>query len=320
MLLTFNEVAALIDGGGVYHIAGSEGMLKKLPAGNWIGGSTEYFMARGGGIITSEMLFITKFDCADFAIEAYCMDSVKNISKNGFDNGFSIVILPFDSPIHREYAANAAGYEDMFMKNIAGWIAGTNLNIGGQIPIVVDGKTACAHTDKAVVLHLEIPADKVVSMNIINIFEQDESSPQIEFEDEGFAVKNCLIDGIQTPLAEYIAKNNIDIKMPLVGDYSGIGINVSFKIIDGDIVNFYAPVFRGIKYRIARPIADYAGAFRTQLANISTDKIAFACNCILNFLYGELEGKNINDFAAPITFGEIAYQLVNQTLVYVTID
>jgi hypothetical protein len=43
----------------------------------------------------------------------------------------------------------------------------------------------------------------------------------------------------------------------------------------------------------------------------------FSCNCILNFLYGELEGKSIGTFTGPVTFGEIAYQLVNQTLVYV---
>jgi len=45
----------------------------------------------------------------------------------------------------------------------------------------------------------------------------------------------------------------------------------------------------------------------------------YTCNCILNFLYGELEGKVIGSFDGPVTFGEIAYQLVNQTLVYVSI-
>lgn len=46
----------------------------------------------------------------------------------------------------------------------------------------------------------------------------------------------------------------------------------------------------------------------------------FACNCILNFLYSELEGKSTGAITGPITFGEIADQLMNQTLVYVQLE
>lgn len=42
---------------------------------------------------------------------------------------------------------------------------------------------------------------------------------------------------------------------------------------------------------------------------------ALSCNCILNYLYGELEGKTTGSFTGPATFGEIAYVLLNQTLV-----
>ena len=41
----------------------------------------------------------------------------------------------------------------------------------------------------------------------------------------------------------------------------------------------------------------------------------FACNCILNYLYGKLEGKKTGHLTGPFTFGEIAHQLLNQTLV-----
>jgi hypothetical protein len=40
---------------------------------------------------------------------------------------------------------------------------------------------------------------------------------------------------------------------------------------------------------------------------------------ILNYLYSNLEGMRTGDMVGPITFGEIAYQLLNQTLVYLTI-
>ena len=42
----------------------------------------------------------------------------------------------------------------------------------------------------------------------------------------------------------------------------------------------------------------------------------FSCNCILNYLYGNLEGKTTPPYAGPVSFGEVAYQLLNQTLVY----
>ncbi|MBM4779270.1 MAG: hypothetical protein GQE15_16305, partial [Archangiaceae bacterium] len=43
----------------------------------------------------------------------------------------------------------------------------------------------------------------------------------------------------------------------------------------------------------------------------------FACNCILNYLYGALEGRTAGTMVGPVTFGEVAYMLLNQTMVYV---
>jgi hypothetical protein len=48
--------------------------------------------------------------------------------------------------------------------------------------------------------------------------------------------------------------------------------------------------------------------------------MAFSCNCILNYIYGNLEGKKLAGTAGPITFGEIAYQLLNQTMVYLEFE
>ena len=40
---------------------------------------------------------------------------------------------------------------------------------------------------------------------------------------------------------------------------------------------------------------------------------------MLNYVYGELENKHTGSLTGPMTFGEIAFQLLNQTLVYVTL-
>ena len=107
-----------------------------------------------------------------------------------------------------------------------------------------------------------------------------------------------------------------------MADYSGAMINTSFQEVDKDgrRVSFYAPIFRGVEYKVAAPVADYVTAFGRRLPRSAADSIAFSCNCILNYLYSDLEGKRTGNVTGPITFGEIAYQLLNQTLAYVTIQ
>jgi hypothetical protein len=47
-----------------------------------------------------------------------------------------------------------------------------------------------------------------------------------------------------------------------------------------------------IPYKLANPVADYVTCFNQQLVREDVDSICFSCNCILNFLYSELEGKH----------------------------
>ena len=317
MLLTFEAVSQKIQTGRLLHIAGSETLLRKLPKGNWIGGSTEYFMTEDGGKVAGDLAYVTTFQDRNYNIKPYAADEIENVANDAYDNGFSIVIIPFDSAVHEQYAEHAAEYENMFMCNITGWIAGMNLGKPGQVPISVNGLTGEVYTDKAVVLHLESPEGKTATMGIVNIFEQDEASPLIAFTQDGFVVNTCLVDGSEVVFADYITKQHLDTKMPIVGDYSGTGINVSIKKIENGLVHLYAPVFGGIQYRMAKKISNYEAEFRNRIEKLNPGDSVFSCNCILNFLYGELEGKRIESFAGPITFGEIAYQLLNQTLVYV---
>jgi hypothetical protein len=104
--------------------------------------------------------------------------------------------------------------------------------------------------------------------------------------------------------------------MPLVADYNGSYINTSIKAVSDDRVDFYAPVFSDVDYRFAVKINDYAGEFRDKVNQAGDKKPVFTCNCILNYLNGNLEGEQLNPYVGPVTFGEVAYQLLNQTLVY----
>ena len=321
MLKTLEETVRTIESGALLHISGSEALLRKLPKGRWIGGSTEYFMEEGGGVTTGDRLDVRELPFERCRFAAYGKDDISRMTADAFDNGFSILILPFDSAVHIEYAENAADYEDIFMKNIVGWVAGKNL-AKSQTPIVVDGSTGTIFTDSAVALHVGVPDDKMVVLNIVNIFDVDPDAPVLTFPEDGFSARRASVDGEEVVFADYIAQNGIDTRLPIVGDYSGAGINISVKATSDGVVSFFAPVFRGIEYRFARPIGSYADEFARRIAGLSDSSgsdVVFSCNCILNYLYGELEGRDLGGFYGPVTFGEIAYQLVNQTLVYVQI-
>ncbi|MCL2499671.1 MAG: hypothetical protein FWE90_04950 [Defluviitaleaceae bacterium] len=308
MLMTYDQTVGMIASGKPLHIAGDADLLRKLPMGNWIGGTTQRFMTREGGKVSRDMLFVTAFDYVGFTVKSYTTDEIRHVAKDAYDSGFTVVIVPYDSHVHHEYAQSAPGFLDMFIKNVVGWVA-ESLTVNG-----LNGET---YNDKAVALHLETPANKTVTIGNINIFEPDKDSPVIEFFQEGFMVYTCLVDGKKVTFADYIKDNGIDTKLPLVGDYCGSGVNISIKSIENGIVTLYAPVFAGIKYRIAKGVSDYEREFNERLADFDGGNVIFSCNCILNFLYGGLEGKSIGVFEGPVTYGEIAYQLVNQTLVYV---
>ena len=146
-MITFDEVSKKIMDGALLHVAGTETLLKKLPKGKWIGGSTEYFMTKDGGVVSNDRLFVTEFPYENFSIKSYGTDEIENVAADAFDNGFSIVIMPFDSAVHKKYAEKAAGFKDMFLKNITGWVSGVNLGVAGQTPTVVNGMTPSAYAE-----------------------------------------------------------------------------------------------------------------------------------------------------------------------------
>jgi hypothetical protein len=204
---------------------------------------------------------------------------------------------------------------------LIGWIAGTAVNEPEARPRVFDGTRGQTLINGAVVLHVELPANKLVEIDIVNIFEQG-NGDTIVFLEDGFSATRALINGEMKNFSDYLLKNAVDTKLPLVVDLNGAMINTSFKNLDliKRQVNFYAPVFAGFRYKIAKPVGDYVDHFLAEVPEGVGDNIFFACNCILNYLYAGLEGRKTANFIGPVTFGEIAYQLLNQTMAYLTIE
>ena len=324
MLITVEEATEKIKAGKTLLIAGDELLLTQLPKGKWIAGTIPYFMTKeAGGLASHTHLFAN--EVKDFVenikIISYKGKELARITTDAPHNGFSFIIIPANSSAHFAYAQNAPNFKNIFFKPILGWIAGIHLSqLGNITPKVFNGETGEYFDQDAIVMHISLRQDKIAMINILNLFQQG-NGDNITFETEGFQVQNCYINGKPQNLAQYLLTNAIDTKLPLVADYYGTSINVSFQDIDEEkqIVNLYAPVFKNITYKIAAPISDYVSEFYQQFPRYSVNPI-LSCNCILNYIYGELETKHTDPIVGPMTFGEIAYQLLNQTLVYLEIE
>lgn len=324
-LLSLEETARLIreSPGRSYAISGDEAVLRGLPPGSWVGGTIPYFMAEDlGGVISKRHALVAELPNFGMptSIRAYGRDELARISKDGPANGYTFVILPAFSEAHLEFAKNAPYYPDLFVKPLVGWVAGIHLDDLGTVQAkVFAGDSGAAYADRAVALHVPLPQSKTAIIDILNIFEPANGTV-IAFPNTGFSVRDCLIDGRPANFAEWCKRMNVDAKLPLVADYCGANVNVCIREVDADKgeVSFYAPVFDGVEYRFAKPVPDYPKAFAEAMAALPASA-SFACNCILNFLYGDLEGHQAG-MPGPVTFGEIAYQLLNQTMVYFDIQ
>ena len=322
-LCTLEEAQAKIASGGRLLLAGDENLLRQLPRGTWIGGTIPYFMAAQGGTHSTGHVFVTELpaDATVDSIRFYGVDKLPSITADAADNGFTVIIIPAGSDAHQVYAKDAATYPGLFLTPIVGWIAGVAVeDIGKVKPLVFNGATGEVSDDSAVVLHASLPAESFAQVEMVNLFRQGDGS-RITFPKASFEIGDCLVDGVADNFARWLTEQKVDTRLPLVADYCGAMINTSIQAVDpvAGTVACYAPVFPGIEYRVAAPIGDYATEFTRAVAKANLEP-TFACNCILNYLYGDLEGRRTGDVTGPITFGEIAYQLLNQTMVYMSVQ
>ncbi len=318
-MMDAGEVEQLIKNGENLVLAGDNGVLSTLPSGNWIGGTIPYFMTTKGGLFSREKIYATRIP--DFVRKAtpkvYSLKTIHEVYLDAPKNGFSIIILPAFSAIHTSFALKSPSYKNFGNSPLIGWISGVSLeNTKGDKPGVFDGQIG--YNDNAVVLHVELPPGKTAKIKTLNIFKQGDGD-RLNFPSDGFSASTAYVNDQRVDFADYIKKQKINTILALVGDFKGKMINTSIRKVNGK-VEFYAPVFADIDYKLAEPIEDYIQSFEENIPEISDNAIFFSCNCILNYQYAGLEGKILKGFTGPMTFGEVAYQLLNQTMVYLVIE
>jgi len=318
LFLTTAEAGRLIESGAVMFVAGSGPALAALPRGRWIGGSTPYFMTAGGGVLDHDRVFCTLVDDAqEMRVTVAHPGELGCIIAERLPHGFSYALIPAFSAVHQHFALEAPNLRGLYDQPLIGWVTGVDLaELGKTKPVAVNGLTGEAHEDAAVVMHVALGHDVFAEADIVNLFQQGEGA-DILFPDTGFSATTCVINGEPANLAAWLRAEQVDTSLPLVASYGGAMINVSFQAVHDDKVDFYAPVVAGRTYRLAAPVGDYPTAYGTHCMapQVGDAAGALSFNCILNYLYASLQGRTTGGFTGPVTFGEIAYILLNQTLV-----
>ncbi len=317
---TVAEVQSKVAAGRKLLLAGDERLLRQIPAGDWIGGTIPYFMTRNGGLTSRELIYVTELPeyISEISITTYHAESIARVYQDAPAHGFSFIIIPSRCTTHYSFALNAPRYEGFAMRPLIGWISGFHLEEGLQGKAkVFNGQSAEVLEDAAIVLHAKLPAQKIADIGILNMFEQGDSD-RIQFPESGFSVREAYINGEKRNFADYLQEHQLDTRLPLVADYYGAMLNTSFQEnlgADGE-VRFYNAVFDFLEYRHAKPIQNYSDRFTRTVMGGLAEQAIFSCNCFINYLHSELEGRHIDCIPGPTTFGEIAYQTLNQTMVY----
>jgi len=316
MLYGPEETSELIRQGTPLLVAGSAEMLRQLPKGNWIGGTTPSLFTETGGVSTKELLLVTvlpkqaKLVC----IQRYGVGGLHLLVPDAPDNGFSIVIFPTGTMVHHTFAKEAPAYPGIYTKAITGWASAASGGHFGGIPHVFYGPEAHCLDDEAVAIHMELPKGLLASVEMINVYRPG-SGPIIRFESDGFIASQATVDGTPVVFADYLDQIKADLNVPIVADYCGMFINISIKNYDlaNRQVRFYGPVFHNVDYRFATQDGNLMAKIRASIPRSESVPV-FSCICTANYSEGNLENYATGSFCGPVAHGEIAHILVNQSI------
>ena len=317
MLCNLKEASDLVSTGRPLLIAGNAGALRKLPRGNWMGGTTPYLMAGGKSGESGDGLLVTCMpDGAEFLeIQRYGVGGVGYVLSDSPSEGFTVVVMPLGAEVQQYFSKEANGVKGLLEKTIVGWISGVVGNRLNERPQVFYGPTGHGIEDEIVAMHVKLPAHLAPCVDVINIFEEGDGD-SIAFVSDGFTATYAIVNGESVSFAKYLAEQRINLSLPLVTTVNGRRYNVSLGGYDTDSgrVNFYAPVFHDIVYKFARPVADPLQALRNALP-ANDDSVVFGCLCTGNYMDGALADYSGNRFEGPVSYGEIAYLMTNQCIV-----
>ena len=326
-LFSVEEVIAMIEKGDTLLLAGDSPLLSTLPKGKWIAGVTNQFIEKGKALMSSrEKIFVHNMTniAVDVKFEVYDASTMHRIYDDAFDNGFSVLIIPFHSDAKNEYALNCVDYSNFANRPVCGWASATPFFTGDSrdVSIVFSGESGLSYDEAGVVMHIALPPEKYAELHTFNPYIPVKGDV-IQFEENGALFENVLVNGVRQNFRQYMIDQKID-RSPktlnvLVGDYAGILINTvifpELENADEKTVTLGNPVFKEISYSFAQLNAEESYKNMQQIDN----EIVFSFSCVANYEFPDDFVKYLTHTDGPFVFGEFAYFLLNNTTVYVTV-
>ncbi len=316
VLYSVAEVSAMINAGKVLSLAGVESLLSQLPAGKWIGGTTPYFMTPEGGCICEDKIYVKEIPAYALNAKAvsYTAETIKNIYNDAYSHGYSIIIVPQRSNFWIDFFGNAMQIEGFAQKPVVGWVSMVRYEDQATKKAAVFCNSGKPLYEEAVVLHVELPNNKITEASSINPYVESDGDV-IEVEKTTNAViGDVLVNGKKENFFKYIMAHKESSRLPLMTDYSGISVNVAYTFDEKTgVVTCYAPLFKDVKYHLARPVGDSLKEISDKYEDIPGADRVFTCSCGSILVDGDLFGKRGAAVVGPFTGGEICYQLLNHT-------
>ncbi|MCQ2251815.1 MAG: hypothetical protein MJZ61_00040 [Bacteroidales bacterium] len=324
-LYTKSEVIDFINAGRVMLLSGSEKALEGLPKGNWIAGTTPYFMDTVGKV-SEDKIFVDDFTliAKDSKLEIFDKNNIKDIAKKGFANGFIVTTMPIDSEVLAEFANHSLEYDDIYNNPLVGFVSCCLFDDFGKVKTYsgtgIDGKL---YNDKAVALYVELPEYLAARCEIMNFDTIDENTSKVVFPKTSFVQSDCLIDGKPGNISDYfenVVKAKLGRYTQMITSQNGALINRDPRVVNTETgeTSFFSPVYAGDEYYLVKNGSDYFKMFNDTLKAKKSDVVS-CLSCISYYFGGNFEGRSICKNGV-YAFGEIAYQLLNKTIVTLEID
>ncbi len=313
------EAALRIEQGHYLLLAGREAELATLPSGCWIGGTVAKFVGPQGGTKAAGQIYYADFTNVAEAVawRSFDAQSLPELAQYYPPNGFAILLIPGCSQILGILAGGVMNYENIYDAPLTGWVSAVPLAERRHMRPKVFAGGPEPHDERAAVMYVSLPQDMFAQLHIANLFSPGDG-PDIQFlSSSPDAAQDCLIGGVRRNLDAYRVEARIDMRLPLVTDQDGALLNIGLLpgAEPGGALSLLAPVSPELTYRFAETVRDYADEFGAALAALDYGSAANACVCVLNYLHAGLEHARGLDFTAPVTFGQIAYTVLNQTFV-----
>ena len=321
------EVNAMIEKGDILLLAGDSALLSQLRKGKWIGGITSLFVENGKTLSSREEIYVHNITgiAAAVKLKTYDLTTIKNIYDDAFDDGFSVLILPCDSDIMDEYACNCSDYSNFAHRVVCGWGTATphySEYERDDTALVFSGETGMSYaSDVCVVMHIQLPEGKFAEIHAVSALKPGDGDV-IEFEENCQRIENVLINGVRQNFRQYMIDKQIDRSNEyinvLTGDHdAGVVTNVGiYEDRETDLekyVSIAVPVFKGISYRLAK--VDYNYSYE----NMNEQEIVYSCACVGNYVRPDIFTNFLMKTNGPFVYGEVAYILLNFSIVYVTV-